>query len=248
MLRLIKFTLKAIVLMKLMALAFSAGMGVAYVLQLRSQYQSWGVVDDMALPGDDLVGEADFVETRAIEIEATPAEVWPWLKQLGYGRGGWYSYPALDRAWSPAGGASNGSAVDGAAAAEDLAEGDVVPTQPGGGFVVREVEAASKLVLYIDDSMAREQLEEMAADASEEAVEAVTEMEMPPYAVSWAFALEDAADGRTRLIERLRARIEVPNDASRRAFPVLGLGVFALMRSQLQGIKRRVESMDEKAA
>ena len=48
------------------------------------------------LPGDDLVAEASAIETRGIEINATPKEVWPWLAQMGYGRAGWYSYDALD--------------------------------------------------------------------------------------------------------------------------------------------------------
>jgi hypothetical protein len=34
--------------------------------------------------------------TRAITIEATPEQVWPWLVQWGQGRGGWYSYDWLE--------------------------------------------------------------------------------------------------------------------------------------------------------
>lgn len=243
MFRLMRFTFKAFITLKLMALAFSAGMGAAYVLQLRAHYRTWGLVGDRALAGDDLVAQADFVETRAIDIDVAPAEVWPWLMQLGYGRGGWYSYPLLDRPWSPVGGAPSAGADVETEDSHELAVGDVVLTQPGGGLVVREVESARSLVLYIDDSMAREQLEELVGDASEEAAEAMAELDMPPYAVSWAFVLDDAPGGRTRLTERLRGRIEVPNDASRRAMPLLGLGVFALMRSQLQGIKDRAETV-----
>ena len=34
--------------------------------------------------------------TRAIVIEATPEQIWPWLIQFGQGRGGWYSYDWLE--------------------------------------------------------------------------------------------------------------------------------------------------------
>ncbi len=244
MFRLIKFTFKIVVLLKLIGLGFSAGLSAAYAMQLRAQQRTWGLVSggaERALPGDDLVAEADIIETRALEIEAAPDKVWPWLTQLGYGRGGWYSYPALDRPWSPSGGPPGGRAERLLEGLDELAEGDVVPTHRNGGFVVRQLEPGASLVLYLDDSMSREQLEELVADASEEAAEAIAEMDLPPYAVSWAFVLESAPGDRTRLIERLRFRIDI-SDVQRRGMPVLRFGVFALMRSQLLGIKRLVEA------
>jgi len=244
MFRLIRFSFKTIVLFQLLGLAFSAGVAAAYALQLRAQQRSWGLLPgaaDRALAGDDLVSDADVVETRAIEIDAAPEKVWPWLVQLGYGRGGWYGYPALDRPWSPAGGPPARSADTILEEHQQLAAGDVVPIHKGGGFVVREIDPGTSLALYIDDAIAREQLEDLAAEMPEEAAQAVADSDMPPYAVSWAFQLEDAPGGRTRLIERIRVRIEVRNDMQRRFMPLLGSAVFALLRSQLQGIKARAE-------
>jgi hypothetical protein len=34
--------------------------------------------------------------TRAVTIEATSGQIWPWLLQWGQGRGGWYSYDWLE--------------------------------------------------------------------------------------------------------------------------------------------------------
>src|SRR5512140_3489265 len=48
------------------------------------------------LPGDDLVPDPDIRHTRAITIAAPPEAVWPWLLQLGQGRGGLYSYDWLE--------------------------------------------------------------------------------------------------------------------------------------------------------
>jgi hypothetical protein len=249
---LIRFTFKTVVMLKLMALAFSAGMGAAYLIQLRAQYHSWGLLKggaERGVSGDALVPEADLVETRVLDIEATPDQVWPWLAQLGYGRGGWYSYSALDRPWSPGGGEVGSSADVIVDEYQDIAEGDLVPTHPGGGFEARIVEPGEALVLFLDDGMMRDQVEQAVADRTgdEEAASRVS-MEMPPYAVSWAFELEEAAGGRTHLIERLRLHIDDLSDSQRRAAPALSMGVFAMMRSQMLGIKQRVEEATDAAA
>jgi hypothetical protein len=254
MFRLFRFVFKAIVLIKLMTLAFSAGMGLAYLVQLRQQYRSWGLLDgsdERGLRGDDLVAEPQLIETRAIDIDATPEKVWPWLAQLGYGRGGWYSFPALDRPWTPGGGGPRQASADEILPEfQDLAEGDLVPTASAAGFAAKIVEPGDALVLYLDDEMVREQVGELMADVSDGVEERGgnlaldADFDMPPYQVSWAFELQELAGGRTRLVERLRARIEA-TDAQWRAKPLLGMGVFALMRGQLEGIKRRVEAAED---
>jgi hypothetical protein len=247
---LIRFVFKTIVLLKLMALAFGAGMGLAYALGLRQQYRTWGLVDggtERAVRGDDLVPETDLVETRAIDIEASPDRVWPWLAQLGYGRGGWYSFSALDRPWAPGGGPVGESADEIMAQFQDLAEGDLVPTHPEGGFVARTVEPNEALVLYLDDSMMREQIAELAADAAGAAGERLGELEpdvdMPPYQVTLAFELQELAGERTRLIERARVHVEA-SEQQKRARPFVAAGLFVFMRSQLEGIKRRAEGLE----
>jgi hypothetical protein len=44
----------------------------------------------VALPGDDLVPDAEVTMDRAFDLPAPPVEVWPWLAQLGKNRAGWY--------------------------------------------------------------------------------------------------------------------------------------------------------------
>jgi hypothetical protein len=244
MFRLVRFALKAIVLFKLLAIAFSAGMGVAYLQHWRVQYRTWGLLPgggERGMAGDDLVPQADVTETRSIDIDAAPDAVWPWLAQLGYGRGGWYSYAALDRAWSPGGGPSSESVDTILDEFQDLAEGDLVPTHEQGGFEAKVVEPDRTLVLFLDDMMVREQVEELVAERTgDDEAAAKMSMEMPPYRVSWAFVLEDLPGGRTRLIERLRFEIEATENQWR-ARPALQMGVFVLMRGQMEGIKTRAE-------
>src|SRR5262249_18310659 len=45
---------------------------------------------------DDLLANPDIIATRAITIDAPPAAVWPWLVQMGSGRGGVYTYDWIE--------------------------------------------------------------------------------------------------------------------------------------------------------
>jgi len=56
----------------------------------------WRFVERAALPGDGVVA-ARWQTTRAVSVAAPARQVWPWLVQMGYGRGGWYSYDRLER-------------------------------------------------------------------------------------------------------------------------------------------------------
>ena len=61
---------------------------------------TWGATQEevgSTLPGDELMPDAKIVATRAVEIDAPPAAVWPWLVQMGPGRGGAYTYDWLER-------------------------------------------------------------------------------------------------------------------------------------------------------
>lgn len=80
---------------------FFAGIGIMLLvlipsyLAIRPWYLSWGATNEevaRAMPGDlDQIGW-----TRAITIDASAEQVWPWLVQWGQGRGGWYSYDWLE--------------------------------------------------------------------------------------------------------------------------------------------------------
>lgn len=50
----------------------------------------------LRLPGDELLGRADVQADRAITIAAPPERVWPWVAQLGQGKGGFYSFAWLE--------------------------------------------------------------------------------------------------------------------------------------------------------
>ena len=96
-------------------------------------------------PGPD----AALVETRGITIDAPPEAVWPWLVQMGYGRGGWYSYDQMDN--------SAPSADRIMPELQDLSVGDIMPTWPGGGFRVADMTPGESMSLYLDSEMVKAQ-------------------------------------------------------------------------------------------
>jgi hypothetical protein len=74
--------------------------GVLYDTKLRRPILNWGASEAEAaarLPGDELLERADGVSTRAVEIFAPAADVWPWLAQMGPSpRGGAYTYDWIE--------------------------------------------------------------------------------------------------------------------------------------------------------
>jgi hypothetical protein len=80
------------------ATALAAGLG-AYPVFFRRQCLTWGARPDEVsrkLPGDELLPRAGIVATRVITIDAPPAAIWPWLVQMGSGRGGVYTYDWIE--------------------------------------------------------------------------------------------------------------------------------------------------------
>ncbi len=75
--------------------AAAGGLVLAYPRVIRPWQERWGATDDEAprsLPGDDVLPPASAETTQAITIQAPRDAIWPWLAQLGQGRGGLYSY------------------------------------------------------------------------------------------------------------------------------------------------------------
>jgi len=222
-----------------------ASVGAAFgFVQARTAFRSWGIDPDEAqqeLPGDDLVPEAEAVDTRGIDIAAPPADVWPWLVQMGYGRAGWYSYDELDM--------DRPSAERIVPELQEIKVGDVVPTHPGGGFEVKTVQAGKALVLYSDRALVTAQAEAAGegletASGNVRAAGAYLDASMPgDFQASWSFVLEPRSGG-TRLIERFRGRMEPVE--GRPAPPAIAgkalvFGLFVMVRRQMLGIRDRAE-------
>ena len=105
--------------------------GTAAVLEttrrlVRTPVLTWGATEEEAgrsLPGDELLEDPAVVSTRAITIDAPPSAVWPWLVQMGSGRGGAYTYDWIENLF----GLGMHSAERIHPEWQNLAVGDVIP-------------------------------------------------------------------------------------------------------------------------
>lgn len=122
-------------------------LAVLYWLPIRRWMSRWGgTPSDLTrvMAGDGLLVAPTFSYTMAVSVDAPPEDVWPWLVQIGYQRGGLYSYDWLDRLF---GYLDRPSATHILPQFQDLAVGDRIPLGRGPSWPVAVVEPSRALVL-----------------------------------------------------------------------------------------------------
>jgi hypothetical protein len=164
-----------------------------YFAAIRPRLLGWGASREerrQLLPGDDLVS-ARWQTTRGIDISAPAEDVWPWLVQMGYGRGGWYSYDWLEHLIGAGDFAEGGSAKRLIPELQQLTLGDTVALSPAGGLTVAVLEPARALVLHYRMNL-------FTAGPAHDGEPAILDW-------TWAFVLTPVNDGSCRLLARVRA-------------------------------------------
>lgn len=155
---------------------------------LRRRRQRRGVHGEelrQAFPGDELVPEPRWQYVHGITVAAPPAMVWPWVAQLGQGRGGFYSYELLENLVGCR--IQNADAV--IPGLQTISVGDPVHIHPKmPALRVAIVEPGHALVLHA-----------RAGPASGESTG------QDPPDLSWAFIIKEADGGQSRLFSRYRA-------------------------------------------
>jgi hypothetical protein len=96
------------------------------------------------MAGDSLLADHTYSGTMAIIVNAKPEHIWPWLVQIGYQRGGLYSYDWLDRLF---GYLDRPSATRILPECQHLAVGDYIPLGRGPSWPVAAIESNRALVL-----------------------------------------------------------------------------------------------------
>ena len=193
----------------------------------RRRYNRWGATDAevvQTMPGDELVARPVLGYTRAITIRASTERVWPWLVQMGQGRGGLYSFDGLENLV----GCRIHSADRILPDAQQVAVGDLIRLGPTGYpcFRVDQVEPGASLVLV---------------GADPRPPHAPAAPDSPTGIATWQWQLRPTTDGRgTRLVSRQRLSYPPATGTSLMWHLVEPVG-FVMERQMLRGIKHRAE-------
>ena len=194
------------------------GVKVAALLVLRRWHLRWRATDaevGATLPGDGILPAADLSATRTIAIDAPAGKVWPWLAQMGQGRGGLYSYDFLENAVARC----DMHSVDRLVPEwQQIAVGDQVRIHPQVPLDVAIANIDRALVLR------------GGAPAGQPP---------SPYDFTWAFVLEPQPDGKTRLVTRERYSYN-SRWAPLMVEPIATVS-FVMSQKMLRGIRDRAE-------
>ena len=213
----------------LASLLGAIGGGLAlYHLVVRPWQLRWGAtppeVDD-GRPDDDLVPNPMYETTRAVTIGATAAEVWPWLIQIGYQRGGFYSYDWLENL----AGLEIASTDQIELELQRLAMGDSVRIAPETPLAVARLEPNRALVLHNTMNPFNAQTVDLDDPAPG-----------PFMDWTWTFTLQEFDEDATRLVVRVRGSYE-PWWLAPLFYALLEPVHFLMERKMMLGIKERAE-------
>jgi len=205
-----------------------AGALVEVVLvRLGLTYGSTAQERETSLPGDDIVTDPKVVTNHAIDIDAPADCVWPWLMQMGWHRGGWYTARWVDRLLFPANWPSANRVI---ADLQDIHVGFFIPDGPPEtecGLIVEGLEPERALVLHSTSHLPASWRKRHKAALD----------------WSWVFVLVPLDDARrTRFIFRSRW-ITAPWWFTLGGWLTIVPADFVMSRDMLHGVKERAETL-----
>jgi len=157
-------------------------LALVYWFPIRRWMSRWGTTPSDAariMAGDSLLVNPTYSGTMAVIVNAPPQDIWPWLLQMGYRRGGLYSYDWLDRLF---GYLDRPSATGILPEFQHLAVGDNIPLGRGPSWPVAVIEPCRALVLDMRN--------------------------MSGFDWVWQFGLYPVDETRTRLVSRSSVRTQ----------------------------------------
>jgi len=155
-------------------------LAVVYWFPMRRWMNRWGAAPSdltRVMAGDGLLVNPTYSGTLALTVDAPPEDIWPWLVQIGYQRGGLYSYDWLDRLF---GYLDRPSATAILPEFQHLVVGDEIPLGRGPSWPVAAIEPNRALVLDMTH--------------------------IGPFDWVWQFGLYAVDERRTQLVSRSRVR------------------------------------------
>ncbi|EXF25928.1 hypothetical protein BG28_09345 [Nesterenkonia sp. AN1] len=174
---------------------------------LRRRRMGWGAVCsevEADWPGNELIPDPAWTATHAATVAASPEQIWPWLAQLGQGRGGFYSFERLENLL----GCQIRNVDRVLPEHQDVVAAGEVRLAPQMAMRVARAEIAADLVLVADfraaDAETTDAVGPGSAHAGSEDPGSRTGGSVAAVAGVWSLHLRPRPEGGTRLIERLR--------------------------------------------
>jgi len=161
----------------------AAALAASYWLAIRPWFLTWGATPSeiaASMTGDDVISHPTEVSTRAVTIKAQTEDVWSWLVQMGYQRGGLYTYDCIDQLL---GALDRPSAERIVPQFQHLEVGDAIPIGNGPDWPVIDLEPNRFLVVHIQER---------------------------GMEYTWAWVLNELDESHTRLVLRIRSRLTRP--------------------------------------
>ncbi len=198
---------------------------------LKPYRDRWGLSKEEAkrsLPGDGLVIEPKSQFTHAVKINAPMNYVWPWIAQLGQGRGGFYTYEALE----------NMMGLNIYNSDEILSEfqnpdiGDVIPFGPGQAYPLVICNQGEAMLIENWYDLGAKKIYDPNVSSPKNYLH-----------LTWLWLVEPLDSTHTRFISR--NRVNFSNQFKNKLFfgalsePI----VFAMDRKMCLGIKKRAEKL-----
>ena len=190
--------------------------GILYGVVARPRINQWGATNQehqATWPGDRLLAQPGYVWTNAVTIQRPADQVWPWLVQLGQGRGGLYSYDWLENLV--------GCDIH---SADRILPQFQQPLRVGGRVIRMAQYAPSNPVALFEPGRALVLGGVNDADA---------DLAAGRPSSTWAFIVHPVDQHTTRLLIRSRG--------SSRIGPIQGPIQFVMQRKAMVGIKQRAE-------
>jgi hypothetical protein len=194
---------------------------------LRTWRTKWGATEkeyNDPLTGDDIIANPKWQYTQAITINVPAEKVWPWLVQIGQGRGGFYSYQVLENLV----GCNIHNADRIIPEFQHLEVGDNVLLHPKVPYPVALVEPGHAIVLHYDTRAGLTPIPGTKA--------------VDYFESTWLFFIDTGNGNSTRMISRFRI------DYNLSMWNKISYGYFVepvsstMQRKMLLGIKRRAEA------
>jgi hypothetical protein len=176
-------------------------------------------------PGDDVVVSPQLVTDHALTVHAPAETIWPWLTQMGWHRGGWYTPRWVDRLLFP----ENRPSLErlDPEFVRDLAVGDTIPDGPPG--------TAEYTVAYVDPPRA------LVLRSTSHVPPGWGERWDARILWTWSIHLDARTDGTTRVHLRVRGRMS-PWWFAALYVAMLPPADLVMARGMLRGLKRRAET------